>query len=287
MKSLALIATTLTLALAPAAALAGSYEALCGGTKCTIQVSPQGIDSPQGSIPASRVSYWSVNGESSTSVGTGVATTILFGGIGLLGFLAKNHDFDFTVDGYDAEGRRVAMQFKFKNNKPAKRLTSELYQVSGLAMGRQRSINEIQAIESGEAPLNAMQGTIEPALATTKQRQLNCGRVLQDYNCNYDAYLEANPSVKAWAESNPELAAKERVRLGALTQEEVDESAKPKSSSLGSMQQTLAPMNREIPNATSSFANPDAQGDKAQKHSYSSDEKPVQLRRIATPDTLR
>ena len=99
MKSLALIATTLTLALAPAAALAGSYEALCGGTKCTIQVSPQGIDSPQGSIPASRVSYWSVNGESSTSVGTGVATTILFGGIGLLGFLAKNHDFDFTVDG--------------------------------------------------------------------------------------------------------------------------------------------------------------------------------------------
>jgi hypothetical protein len=93
MKNLAVPALALTLALAPTAALAGSYEALCGGTNCTIIVSPKGIDSPQGSIPASRVSYWSVNGESSTSVGTGVATTILFGGIGLLGFLAKNHDF--------------------------------------------------------------------------------------------------------------------------------------------------------------------------------------------------
>ena len=55
----------------------------------------------------------------------------------VLAYLAswqKNHDFDFTIDGYDAEGRKVAMQFKFKNNKPVKKLTSELYRISGLAM---------------------------------------------------------------------------------------------------------------------------------------------------------
>jgi len=154
--------------------------------------------------------------------------------------------FDFTIDGYDADGRKVAMQFKFKNNKPVKRLTSELYHVSGLAMGRQRSIKEIQAIESGEAPLNAMEGTIEPALVTkSKQKKLDCGRVLQDYGCNYDEYLAANPSVKAWAEKNPGLAAKERVRLGALTQEEIQEQAKPKTKSLQRLQPSLGSMERQ------------------------------------------
>lgn len=238
-------------ALAPIPALSGSYDALCGGADCTINVSSQGVRSRQGSIPPSRISYWSVNGESSTSVGTGVATTILFGGIGLLGFLAKNHDFDFTIDGYDAEGRKVAMQFKFKNNKPVKKLTSELYRVSGLAMGRQRTIAEIQAIESGEAPLNAMASTIEPALANTnKPKQLDCATVLRDYKCNYDAYLEANPSVKAWADANPEIAAKERIRLGAFTQEEIEEQSKPKANSLQRMQPSLGAMEGYTPEPT-------------------------------------
>ena len=221
-KKATAIAASIAALLIPANALAGSYEALCGSMKCAINVSSVGIRSPQGSIPPSRISYWSVNGESSTSVGTGITTTLLFGGLGLLGFLAKNHNFDFTVDGYDAEGRRVAMQFKFKNSKPVKPLMEELYRVSGLAMGRQRSIAEIRAIESGQSPLNAMVGTVEPALRNTSKPSLssqrgagNCGRVLQDYNCNYSVYLEANPSIKAWAEQNPELAAKERIKLGA------------------------------------------------------------------------
>lgn len=246
MRKLVFAAATF-IALTPSAVLAGSYDALCGGADCTINVSSQGVRSRQGSIPPSRISYWSVNGQSSTSVGTGVATTILFGGIGLLGFLAKNHDYDFTVDGYDAEGRKVAMQFKFKNNKPVKELTSELYRISGLAMGRQRTIAEIQAIESGEAPLNAMASTIEPALANTnKPKELDYGRVLKDYECNYDAYLDANPSVKAWADANPELAAKERTRLGAFTQEEIEEKAKPKANSLQRMQPSLGAMEGSV-----------------------------------------
>jgi|11BtaG_2_1085332.scaffolds.fasta_scaffold35081_1 hypothetical protein len=241
--SLAVTATCLL----PLNAFAGSYQALCGGTKCTVNISSQGIKSIQGTIPPSRIAYWSVNGESSTSVGTGVATTILFGGIGLLGFLAKNHDFDFTVDGYNSEGNKIAMQFKFINNKPVKKLTSELYRISGLAMGRQRTIAEIKAIESGEAPLNAMQGGIEPALANTnKPKELDCGRVLRDFKCNYDAYLEANPSVKAWADANPELAAKERTRLGAFTQEEIEKQSKPKENSLQKMQPALGAMEGSV-----------------------------------------
>ena len=253
MQKLSLSAVAALLILSPPSALAGSYEALCGGVKCTVNVSSQGIRSPQGAIPPSRISYWSVNGESSTSVGTGIATTLLLGGIGLLGFLAKNHDFDFTIDGYDSEGRKVGMQFKFINSKPVKRLTTELYRISGLAMGRQRTIAEIQAIESGEAPLNATTSTVEPALAATKKpKQLDCGRVLQDYGCNYDAYLDANPSVKAWAEANPDLAEKERVRLGAFTEEELKENSRHNSNNLQEVQPALGALEGYVSPSTPS-----------------------------------
>ncbi len=135
------------------------------------------------------------------------------------------------------------MQFKFVNNKPVKRLSNELRRVSGLAMGRQRTIAEIQAIESGDAPLNASTNSSNPALANSnKQASIDCGRVLQSYKCNYEAYLDANPSVKAWADANPDLAAKERIRLGAFTQEEIDEQAKPKANSLQRMQPALGAM---------------------------------------------
>jgi len=40
-----------------------------------------------------------------------------------------------------------------------------------------------------------------------------CGQVIRDYDCSYNKYLEANPSIKAWADANPEMARKERLRL--------------------------------------------------------------------------
>jgi hypothetical protein len=132
----------------PLAAAAGQYEALCGGTKCTVSVSPSGIISPFGTIPPQRVTYWGNSGESKTSVGTGVATTILFGGIGLLGFFAKNHQYNFFINGYDANGRQVSMQFEFKNDKPVKSLVNELAAVTGLGMNQTRTIEDIKAVES-------------------------------------------------------------------------------------------------------------------------------------------
>lgn len=43
-----------------------------------------------------------------------------------------------------------------------------------------------------------------------------CDFKLKAYNCSYNAYLDANPGMKRWAEINPELAAKERVRMQSL-----------------------------------------------------------------------
>jgi hypothetical protein len=111
-------------------------------------VSPSGIISPFGTIPPQRVTYWGNSGESKTSVGTGVATTILFGGIGLLGFFAKNHQYNFFINGYDANGRQVSMQFEFKNDKPVKSLVNELAAVTGLGMNQTRTIEDIKAVES-------------------------------------------------------------------------------------------------------------------------------------------
>ena len=90
-------------------AFAGNYNAICGGMKCNIYVSPEVITSPYGSIPTARVTNWGGGGDSSTSVGTGVATTIFLGPLGLLGFLAKKHDYNFLINGYDEEGKKTSM----------------------------------------------------------------------------------------------------------------------------------------------------------------------------------
>ena len=134
------------------AAAASEVQALCGGVKCTVSITPDLISSPYGQIPPARVTYWGSSGDSKTSVGTGVATTILFGGIGLLGFLAKNHQYNFTINSFDAEGKKASMQIEFKNDKPAKQLMSELTAFTGLGMGQTRTAEEILAAEQGAEP---------------------------------------------------------------------------------------------------------------------------------------
>lgn len=43
-----------------------------------------------------------------------------------------------------------------------------------------------------------------------------CDAKLKDYQCSYSKYLEANPNVKIWAELNPEMAEKQRVKLRSV-----------------------------------------------------------------------
>ena len=141
------VAMLISLLSISSSAVAGSYNALCGGMKCNIYISSEVITSPYGSIPTTRVTNWGGGGNSSTSVGTGVATTIFLGPIGLLGFLAKKHDYDFLINGYDQEGKKTSMQFSFKNDKPAKRLINELQMVTELGMGQRRTAEEIRKRE--------------------------------------------------------------------------------------------------------------------------------------------
>ncbi len=193
-------------------------------SKCRVLITIDGeaISSPNTTIPVTRVTSWVGGGSSKTRVGVGVATTIIFGPIGLLGFLAKKHAYSFTINGYDVDGKKASISFGFKDEQQQKRLMLELPIVTGLGLGQQRSAEEIKKLE-------ATGGKIEPASLDKFQEKTlygnptasettnsNCGIVLRNYDCSYDKYLEANPTMKKWSELNPELATKERIRLKSV-----------------------------------------------------------------------
>lgn len=52
--------------------------------------------------------------------------------------------------------------------------------------------------------------------ARMKREAPVCDFKLKDYQCSYEAYLDANPAMKQWADQNPEMAAKERLRLQSV-----------------------------------------------------------------------
>ena len=128
------------------AAIAGTYEALCNGTKCTVYVDASSIRSPYGSIRPQRVTDWGGGGDSKTSVGTGVATTVLLGLSVCLGFWPKTMtSILLSMDTMIRE--KVSLNVQFKNDKPAKKFINELQVVTGLA-GAVRTAKEIMAAES-------------------------------------------------------------------------------------------------------------------------------------------
>ena len=58
----------------------------------------------------------------------------------------------------------------------------------------------------------------QEAEAARKEKELleSCDFKLRAYQCSFNAYLDANPALKRWAELNPEMAEKERQKLGSL-----------------------------------------------------------------------
>jgi hypothetical protein len=52
--------------------------------------------------------------------------------------------------------------------------------------------------------------------AREKREGPKCDFKLQKYGCSFDTYLEANPGMKKWAELNPDMAAKERIKLQSI-----------------------------------------------------------------------
>ena len=76
--------------------------------------------------------------------------------------------------------------------------------MTGLSMGEtnkslQEQINTLQVEAAEKARVAALQ----------------CAPVLKPYKCSWSQYLEANASVRAWAQKYPQMASAEKTRLQA------------------------------------------------------------------------
>lgn len=212
------------LTLPTGSALAGSYQGYCGGTDCTITVTPNEITSPYGTIPTGRVTNWGGGGSSDARVGVGIATTIIFGPLGLLGFLAKKHDYNFLVNGFDKEGKKVMMNIQFKKERPAKDFMSEMQMVTQLGSGQARTSTEIMAAEASSSSglsANTLQESFEkeknsintaPGPMQNGSTGLSKDNKQVPGNC-WTTYLQKNPAMAEWAKKNPSQAAQNKSRF--------------------------------------------------------------------------
>ena len=199
-----LLASALGVFSLPAPCIAASYAAICsGGTDCSVLLGVGKISMPGLTINKDKVLSWSQGGSGTkTDVGIGVASVVMFGLPGLIGFGAKKHDYLFTINYVDEAGNTQATTVGFKNNVPANQFMSELMGMTGLSMGEtnktlQEQINTLQAAAAEKARLAALQ----------------CAPVLKPYKCSWSQYLEANASVRAWAQKYPQMATAEKTRL--------------------------------------------------------------------------
>ena len=200
-------------AIGPAPVLATSFQALCGGSPCTIVLDQRGIAGPVGFIPAAGISRWVTTGAGGDPPGLGevvgastmntmksaaafVVPVYITAPLGLLGGLLRgagaNRDGEdgprrFLVVGQDRDRRTIEHQFEFVNQKPARQVRIALAMVSGLAMGETR--------RPADQPL---------PLAGTAASPSGSG--------DWPAYLQDRGLVE-WAASNPQLAEALRQRL--------------------------------------------------------------------------
>ena len=192
----------------PAAVQAGVYQAICStGSNCTVTLANGKIIMPEAIIEKENILSWSqVGAGSKGDTGMKVASFI---GLGLLGLLAssgaKAHDYKFNISHIDKSGNIQISTIQFKNDTPANQLSMELIGMTGLTAG--------ESNPTLQAKLDVLK---EEAAERERIANLECGKVLKAYECNWNKYLESNPTVKAWANKFPEIAEKERIKQGAV-----------------------------------------------------------------------
>jgi hypothetical protein len=187
--------------------MAAVYQALCaGGSECTITLANGQIGMPGLVIQKDQVLSWSQGGSGSkTDVGMGVAGVILFGLPGLIGFAAKKHDYQFTINYVDEAVNTQVASIAFKNNVPANQFMMEIMGMTGLSVGEvnkelQPRIEQMRAEAAEKARIAA----------------LDCSRVIKTYGCSWSAYVVANPAVQIWAGKYPQMVPAEKARLRAI-----------------------------------------------------------------------
>ena len=210
-------AALVTLAIA-GPVLAETYAALCeGDAPCSVSLGDGAITAAGQRIPKEQVLRWTLAGRGSTTdAGMGMAGNVLgtLPGVlrlpglpilpGLIGSFAV-HDYRFAIHYIDADGQPQVSTIRFVNNVPAQQFMTELAGLTQLSLGQEN---------------DALRGRIEAIRAQAEERRrleaLRCSAVLQPHACSWSRYLEANPDLRLWSESNPRLVPAEKARLGAV-----------------------------------------------------------------------
>jgi hypothetical protein len=202
------------------AATAATYEAMCGNAECRITLTESEIVTPYGVIPASRVANWGGSGSSNSDLIMGAATTYLLGPVGVVGFLAKTHDYNYAITGYDRQGDRTSIQIRFLNSKPAKHFVEEMLLVTGLGMGQTRTAAQIKELErrmSAEGVVSVRRLRM-PNLEEDSSREGPSGakRLASSSSRQcWSDYLKNNVDIKVWVLANPEAAKKVQSRFAS------------------------------------------------------------------------
>ena len=210
------LATALLLHQTPA--FASTFDAICGTSRCRIKLEKEQIHTPYGIIPTSRVINWGGGGKTETDLIMGAGATYLLGPVGLLGFAAKVHDYNYSLTGYDVGGKKTVLRIQFKNSKPAKKFVSEMIEYTRLGMNESRSAVDIKRLEArmkannikwiGDLPLGSLD---EDAMAEKNPSLSNEKRSpLTQASQYWSEHLENNPGLNKWAEKYPQLADQEK-----------------------------------------------------------------------------
>ena len=215
MKKSLWVSITSLLFFSASVANAEIYEAICGSSKCVISLSNERINTPYGIIPTSRVSNWGGGGKSESDLIMGGGATYLLGPIGLIGFAAKTHDYNYSLTGYDLDGKRLSVRIRFLNKKPAIKFVNEMIEFTQLGMSETRTAKDIKALEAkmrsnnvkwvGDLPLGTLEQDYGNELNSSQDNSsISTSKTKQCWSVK----LKNSPSLSAWAKANPSLAIK-------------------------------------------------------------------------------
>jgi hypothetical protein len=188
-------------ALSPIPVLAQqSFDALCDkDVKCKVVIGDLEIIISSTSIPSSKILKWQeLEAESKRKpelclLSLTACALIIF------------HDYKYSIEYAGDDGTLQVSQFRFVNDKPAKKIASALTALTNLASG-QANTNVLALLQKREKEVE-----YEKMIAS-----LDCSPVIKPFKCSYNAYLEATPGAKAWAQANPSLAKSQMVHMKAV-----------------------------------------------------------------------
>ena len=203
---------------APAQAQWETFDALCGSSrsKCQVKFDGEKMSMPGVVIYAEDVVAWNMSDNTTQRC--------YHGWFGAKSCYSPNEDQRFLIKYMGDDGTRQLVQVAFINHKPARSFINMMGLWSGLESENLRLTvsadkrtaakdpNSVQPFEDVTTSPNARsKGADNLGQGSIPAKRYRKSSKPQPKTC-WSAYLESNPTMSAWADSNPEAAAKVKAK---------------------------------------------------------------------------